>query len=145
MNYANELFFERHLFRLLELKFHEFKKQLVLLELKSGSVYLNTDSDLFTSMAEKIYELASDEPNGILGAVINLRIECDNGRLHQVCPSFAYDPTTMATSEIQITFKEDVTSFKRFLKAFRWYANIGKYLALHVDSKNFDIVKHRLY
>ena len=66
MNYAKELFFERHLFRLLELKFREFKKQLVLLELKSGSVYLNTDSDLFTSMAEKIYELAIDESNGFL-------------------------------------------------------------------------------
>lgn len=149
--------------RLLELKFRDFKKQLatanhtVKLEntlttnLKnssaalSSSIYLNTESDLFTKIAEKIFELASEEPNGILGARIKLKLMCDGGKVYEICPSFPYDSSTMATSEIVITIKEDITSFKKLLQAFKLYSNIGKYFSLHIDSNNFDIVKFRLY
>jgi hypothetical protein len=153
--------------RLLELKFRDFKKQLTTasnnlqnavkssslsdnnmknsLLLNSSSIYLNTESDLFTKIAEKIYELASDEPNGILGARIKIKLMCDGGKIYEICPSFPYDSSTMATSEIVITLKEDITSFKKLLQAFKLYSNIGKYFSLHVDSNNFEIVKLRLY
>jgi len=74
-----------------------------------------------------VLELASEEPNGILGAVINLRLVCDNGQVFEICQGVAYDPSTMSTSQISITLKEDVTSVKKFFQGFKWYANIGKY------------------
>jgi hypothetical protein len=145
--------------RLLELKFRDFKKQLanaVKAENANGSpknssnmvgpsIYLNSESDLFTKIAEKIFELASDEPNGILGARIKLKLMCDGGKNYDICQSFPYDSSTMSTSEIVITIKEDITSFKKLLMAFKLYSNIGKYFSLHIDSNNFDIVKFRLY
>lgn len=146
--------------RLLELKFRDFKKQLanvVRAENANGSakispnntvspsIYLNTESDLFTKIAEKIFELASEEPNGILGARIKLKLMCDGGKNYDICQSFPYDSSTMSTSEIVITIKEDITSFKKLLMAFKLYSNIGKYFSLHIDSNNFDIVKFRLY
>lgn len=148
--------------RLLELKFRDFKKQLASANnnqtkvenstnaLKNNSValnslYLNTESDLFTKIAEKVFELASDEPNGILGARIKLKLMCDGGKVYDMCQTFPYDSSTMATSEIVITIKEDITSFKKLLQAFKLYSNIGKYFSLHIDSNNFDIVKFRLY
>ena len=111
----------------------------------SPSIYLNTESDLFTKIAEKIFELASEEPNGILGARIKLKLMCDGGKNYDICQSFPYDSSTMSTSEIVITIKEDITSFKKLLMAFKLYSNIGKYFSLHIDSNNFDIVKFRLY
>lgn len=150
--------------RLLELKFRDFRKEFVSNQAKpSGdhsdqqnqqitnknysysSVYLNTESDLFIHMAEKIFELASEEPNGILGAILNLKLQCDNGKVYHICKSTPYDQTTIATSEITVTLKEDATGFKKFLQAFRWYSHIGKYLALQIDSKNFEVTRERLY
>ena len=145
--------------RLLELKFRDFKKQLVnaaKAESANGTsknssnalsplIYLNTESDLLSKIAEKIFELASDEPNGILGARIKLKLMCDGGKQYDICQSFPYDSSTMSTSEIVITIKEDITSFKKLLMAFKLYSNIGKYFSLHIDTNNFDIVKFRLY
>lgn len=111
----------------------------------NSSVYLDTESDIFTYIAEKIFELAFDEPNGILGTVINLRLISDNGKVYHICNGIPYDQSTIATSEITITLKEDVTGLKKFLKAFKWYSSVGKYFALHIDSQNFDISKKRLY
>lgn len=146
--------------RLLELKFRDFKKSFAATTKAStnnnhtinkavksthGSIYLNTESDLFTYVAEKIFGLASEEPNGILGAVINMRLQCENGQVYTICQSVPYDTSTIATSEITITLKEDVTSLKKFLQAIRLYSNVGKYLALYIDAKNFETNRARLY
>lgn len=145
--------------RLLEHKFRDFKKTLPNLhsslttqttiennlQEKKGTTSIFVNTDLFTYIASKIFELASEEPNGILGTVINLRLQCDNGCFFDICQGLPYEPSTMATSEITIVMKEDVTSMKRFLQTFRLYANIGKYFALQIDSKNFDVYKARLY
>lgn len=153
--------------RLLELKFRDFKKSFAAstkvsvsnpaqgtnsnhtinktVKGTNASIYLNTDSDLFTYVAEKIFGLASEEPNGILGAVINMRLQCENGQVYTICQSVPYDTSTIATSEITITLKEDVTSLKKFLQAIKFYSNVGRYLALHIDAKNFDTNRVRLY
>lgn len=153
--------------RLLELKFRDFKKEFSNfnqhkshgnskkvqqnqpekphLKNSYSSVFLNTESDLFTHIAEKIFELVYDEPNGILGAVINLKIICDNDKVYHICQNTPYDHCTFATSEVTITLKEDVTGFKKFLQNFKWYTSLGKYFAMHIDSKDFDITKKRLY
>jgi hypothetical protein len=106
---------------------------------------LNSEADLFTYVAEKIFELASEEPNGILGTVINMKLQCENGQAFTICQGVPYDTSTIATSEITITLKEDVTSFKKFLQAIKCYSNVGRYLALHIDSKNFETHRLRLY
>lgn len=143
--------------RLLELKFRDFNKSMFNANnqqnyqnqtsnsFSNSSIYINTESDLFFHIAEKIFELASEEPNGILGTVINLRLECDNGRIYDICQKVPYDHTTIATSEFTITLKEGVTNLKKFLKNFKMYSNLGKYLAMHIDSKNFELLKLSLY
>lgn len=147
--------------RLLELNFRDFNKSMIIFNKPSNqqnnqqyqmnnsfsnsSIYLNTESDLFFHIAEKIFQLASEEPNGILGTVINLRLECDNGRTYDICQKVPYDHSTTATSEFTITLKEDVTNLKKFLKNFKMYSNLGKYLAMHIDSNNFEVVKQSLY
>lgn len=89
--------------------------------------------------------MASEEPNGILGARIRMRIMCEGGKVYDMCQCFAYDSNTMATSEITVTIKEDIRSLKKLLQAFKLYSNLSKYVSLHVDSNNFDIIKKRLY
>lgn len=148
--------------RLLELNFRDFKKSFAAntkvstinnnhnINNKSSrgthsSIYLNTESDLFTYVAEKIFELASEEPNGILGTVINMRLQCENGQMYTISQGMPYDTSTIATSEITITLKEDMTSLKKFLQAIKCYQNVGRYLALHIDAKNFDTHRVRLY
>ena len=111
----------------------------------NSTISINTESDIFTRISEKIFELASEEPYGILGTRINIRLMLENGKYYGICQSFPYDSSTMATSEIVITLKEDVTSFKRFLQTFKLFTNIGKYFAMHIDSNNFEIMKTRLY
>lgn len=149
--------------RLLEHKFRDFKKSFAastkvsinssvqnannhkIVKGTNASIYLNTESDLFTYVAEKIFELASEEPNGILGAVINMRLQCESGQMYTICQSVPYDTSTIATSEITITLKEDVTGLKKFLQAIKFYSNVGRYMALHIDTKNFDTNRVRLY
>ena len=141
--------------RLLELKFREFKKSVALLNsnksapirnfITNTSISLDVDTDLFTKIAQKVLELASEEPNGILGARIRLRIMCEGGQCYDMCQCFAYDSNTMATSEITVTIKEDIRSLKKLLQTFKLYSNFSKYVSLHVDSNNFDIIKKRLY
>lgn len=134
--------------RLLEHNFKDFKKVFSKhtdqnQQQRPGLIYIN--SDTFTFIAERVFQLASEEPNGILGAVINLRLLCDNGQVFDICRGVAYDPSTLAMSQINITLKEDVTGLKKFFQAFKLYSNIGKYLSVHIDSKNFDVEKLRLY
>ncbi len=142
--------------RLLELKFREFKKSVAQLNSnKSGTqpknfitnacISLDTESELFTKIAQKILDMASEEPNGILGTRIRMRIMVEGGQVYDMCQCFAYDSNTMATSEITVTIMEDIRSIKKLLQAFKLYANFSKYVSLHVDSNNFDIIKKRLY
>ena len=144
--------------RLLELKFREFKKSVAQLNsnksgrqqpvrnfITSTSISVDVDTDLFTNIAQQVLEQASEEPYGILGARIRLRIMCEGGQCYDMCQCFAYDSNTMATSEITVTIKEDIRGLKRLLQTFNLYSNFSKYVSLHVDSNNFDIIKKRLY
>lgn len=145
--------------KLLELNFKEFKKSLCYYNSKkqiksdsnnnkslilNSSIYLNIESELFTHIAEKLFELASDEPNGILGTKINLKLSCDDGQIYDICTGFPYDQSTITTTEITITIKESVTAFKKILQSLK-LSSIKKYFALHIDSEYFDIYKYRLY
>ena len=71
----------------------------------------------------------------------------DNGKLIDVCQFFAYDSKTFATSEITVTIREDVTKMKKFLLAFNkvFTNSMDRFLALKIDSNNFDIAKKKLY
>lgn len=135
--------------RLLELKFREFKKNLVP-EKNMKHIYLDTDSELFTRIAEKVFKLAGEEPSGILGTRIKLSLLLDNGKCIDVCQYFAYDAKTFATSEISVIIREDLTKMKKFLLAFshRVFTSASvmeRILALKIDSNNFDIAKKKLY
>ncbi len=127
--------------RVLEHNFKDFKKAFT----KQSQNHIHINTDLFTYIAQKVFELASEEPNGVLGALISLKLECHNGQVFEICNGLAYDSSTMPTFQISITLKEDLTSFKKIFQTFKWYSNIGKYFSLHVDSKNFDIKKVQLY
>ena len=132
--------------RLLELRFKQFKKAFsVSTASASSSLFLNGDLDLFTRMAERIFELALDEPNGILGARMQLKLELANDKVYECSEMFPYDPSTMATSEIQVTMCEDVSHTRKFLSKFKMLSRLDKYLACQVDPVNFSIAKSRLY
>lgn len=113
----------------------------------NNSIYLDSESDLFIKIAESIFKLASEEPNGILGARLKLRIQLENGKCVDMCDCFPYDASTLSTSDIIITLKQDskTTGFRKFLQSFKLFANLGKYFPLSIDTKNFDIIKFRLY
>ncbi len=139
--------------RVIELKFKDFKSSFTS---SSGSAstlnrahtgfYLNSDMDLFTKIAERIFELGSEEPNGILGARIQLKLRLSNGKVHDCSELFAYDSSTMATSEIIVTLNEDVTRpARRFVNKFKILASLEKYLAIQIDPVAFAVTKNRLY
>ena len=145
--------------RLVELKFREFKKKLASSKnlqqlLNTTGLYLNSDSDLFTKIAEEIFKQASDEPNGILGARIQLNLAYDNDKCVCIAESFAYDTNTMPTSEIVVNLRQDkgnlngdssasgLTLIKKCLRYLH-----AKYFQhrFTIDSNNFEIIKNRLY
>lgn len=145
--------------RLIELKFREFKKKLsssknLQQTLNTTGLHLNSDSDLFIKIAEQIFKQASEEPNGILGACIQLNLIYDNDKCVCVAESFAYDTTTMPTSEIVVNMRQDKCSVNGD-SSVGGLSLIKKYLRfLHakyfqhrfsIDSNNFDINKNRLY
>jgi hypothetical protein len=143
--------------RLLELKYREFKKFIENSQQQNHNnssrsnlnthqaIYLNTESDLFTKIAESIFKMASEEPNGILGSKIKLRLMYESGNVIDMCPFFAYDTDTLATSEITVTLKECSTDLKKFFKAFRLFNNFVRYFPLNIHSSSFDINKRKLY
>jgi hypothetical protein len=145
--------------RLLELKYREFKKFIENSQQNNHqtnnssktngnthqAIYLNTESDLFTKIAESIFKMASEEPNGILGSKIKLRLMYESGNVIDMCPFFAYDTDTLATSEITVTLKECSTDLKKFFKAFRLFNNFVRYFPLNIHSSSFDINKRKLY
>ena len=138
--------------RLLELKLREFKKNLLHHTQNSvgknlKSLYLDTQCDLFTRIAEKLFKMACEEPNGILGTRIKLSLALDNAATVDVCDFFAYDSKTFATSEITVILKEDVTKLKKFVLACGKVFSLGvdRFVALKVDSVNFEIAKKKLY
>lgn len=147
--------------RLIELKFREFKKRLsasksIQQTLNTTGLYLSSDSDLFTKIAEQIFKQASDEPNGILGARIQLNLASDADKCVCVAESFAYDASTMQTSEIVVNMRQDkcqnsngdsssVGGLALIKKCLRYLH--AKYFQhrFTIDSNHFDIVKNRLY
>lgn len=107
---------------------------------------MDPESDLFTKIAQDIFKLAIEEPNGILGARIRFRLMFLNGKLFDISECFPYDQSTMATSEIIVTIKEDKSyGLKKFLQSSKMFSNFKKYFMLNIDSKCFEIVKNRLY
>lgn len=147
--------------RLIELKFREFKKKLSASKsmqqtLNTAGLSLNSDSDLFTKIAEQIFKQASDEPNGILGARIQLNLVYETDKCVCMAESFAYDVSTMQTSEIVVNMCQDkclnsngdssgvggLALIKRCLRYLH-----AKYFQhrFSIDSNNFDIIKNRLY
>jgi hypothetical protein len=134
--------------RLLELKFRDFKRlnqqKIYLTTLKNGKG--DDDDELFTQIAEKVFQMAIEEPNGILGARLQLRLELISGKSFDISDLFAYDASTMATSELYITLKEQEHSkTKRFVNKFRVLSSLDKYFAMQIDSENFNITKKRMY
>ena len=84
---------------------------------------MRVPTDIFSKISKEIFKSSLDEPNGILGARLNIRLQLDGGKIVDVC-RFAYDPTTFTTFEIFIILKEDVTSVKKLLHAFKLYSNL---------------------
>ena len=144
--------------RLLELKFREFKKLInsnpnvnssktgtQSKQLSNLNLYMEPDSDLFMKIAESIFRMGVEEPNGILGTRIKLRLMLDDNKLYDMCQFFAYDSNTYATSEITITLKEDVTKLKKFLLGFKFLSSFDRYVSIKIDSNDFEINKKKLY
>jgi hypothetical protein len=126
--------------RIMELKVREFKRQYQ----SQCKQSLSVPAGLLAKVSRDIFTASLDEPNGILGARINVKLHCHDGRLVEVA-RFAYDPCTLTTFEVFVIIKEDVRSIKKILSAFKLYANFGRYLATHIDENNYEIVKRRLY
>ena len=124
--------------RAIELKFREFKKQFVELE------KIRVPADIFTKIAKDIFKVSLDEPNGILGARLNIRLKLHGDKIIDV-GRFAYDPTTLSTFEVSIVLHEEVTSVKKFLHAFKLYSNFGKFLSTYIDGTNYEFKKQKLY
>lgn len=151
--------------RLLELKFRKFKKDLANksqtvsfnttknndnqqteAHLNNRTIYLNNeDGDLFLKIAESIFKTAIEEPNGILGARIQMRLLLDSGRSIDMCQFFPYDSNTLATSEITVTIREGANGLKKFLQTFRLASGFVKYVPLTIDTNYFDMAKNKLY
>lgn len=128
---------QQDLEKILQLKFREFKK----LYLQKQNILI--PEELFSKIAFAILKEACEEPNGILGARINLKLIYD-GKLIEVA-RFAYDPCTLTTFEVFITIKEDVRSLKKFLHAFKLYSNFGKFISTYLDENNYEFTKRKLY
>jgi hypothetical protein len=143
--------------RLLELKFRDFKKYALKCNLfaqqpgetvkaaENSAIFLKSDCSLFTQIGAQIFKLALEEPNGILGARLRLRFQLLDGRVYDCCDSFAYDATTMPTSELVVTLREQCTETRKLLGRFRILSALEKYLWRHVDPSNYEIIKNRLY
>lgn len=101
------------------------------------------NSSLFYKIAEKLFALAGEEPNGILGTRIKIEFKLRSGEQINLCSFFAYDAKTLATSEMTVQIQEDETKMKRFLR--RCLINPEKFLSLKIDSNNFEIIKRKLY
>ena len=142
--------------RSIELKFREFKKRFMTnkslqQELNTTCLTLGRDSDLFIKIAEEVFKQASEEPNGILGAKLKLNLIYEN---NLICLSdcFAYDSTTMPTSEIIVNLRQEKQSGDFGIGGFGLVKKCLKYLhskyfqtIFTIDSNNFEIVKNRLY
>lgn len=145
--------------RLMELKFRDFKKKLMNQKnlqqiLNTSTLYLNSDSDLFTKIAEAIFKQACEEPNGILGARLKLNLFYDNNeKCINLSDSFAYDSTTIPTSEIIVNLKQDKSNtYGDSVGGFGLIKRCLKYLhskyfqhTFTIDSSNFELYKNRLY
>ena len=128
----------------------------------------NIDGDLFYKLAESIFKTAIEEPNGILGARIKMRLMLDGGnnnnnnnnnndnnnnnlnntnneKIIDICDFFSYDSHTLATSEITVTIREGSSGLKKFLQAFKLSSGFVKYIPLYVDTSYFDLSKRKLY
>jgi hypothetical protein len=101
------------------------------------------NSSLFYKIAVRLFALAGEEPNGILGTRIKIEFRLLSGERVNLCPFFAYDAKTLATSEMTVQIQEDETKMKRFLK--RCLINPDKFLSVKIDSNNFEIIKRKLY
>ncbi|CAF0816809.1 unnamed protein product [Brachionus calyciflorus] len=146
--------------RLIELKFREFKKKFSSQKnlqqiLNTSSIYLNTDSDLFIKIAECVFQQASEEPNGILGAKLKLNLMYDDDKFLCISDSFPYDSTTLPTSEIIVNLKynnnkrngdsNNVGNFGFIKKCLKYFHSKYYQHVFVIDSKDFDIFKNRLY
>lgn len=118
-------------FRELRQQFSEFNK-------------LRIPTELFTKISKEIFKSSLVEPNGILGARINMKLALDGGKIIDL-GRFAYDPATLTTFEVFITIKEEVTSVKKLLHAFKLYQQFGKFLPAYIDANNFEFSKRKLY
>jgi hypothetical protein len=124
--------------RSIELNFREFKKQFNELE------KIRIPADIFHRIAKDVFKSSFEEPNGILGARLNIRLQLDGGKIIDL-GRFAYDPLTLSTFEVSIILKEDVTSVKKLLHAFKLYSNFGKFLSTHIHNTNYEFTKRKLY
>lgn len=124
--------------RSIELNFREFKKQFNELE------KTRIPADIFHRIAKDVFKSSFEEPNGILGARLNIRLQLDGGKIIDL-GRFAYDPLTLSTFEVSIILKEDVTSVKKLLHAFKLYSNFGKFLSTYIHNSNYEFTKRKLY
>jgi hypothetical protein len=138
--------------RTLELKFKEFKSAAALSASHNKPAkphtgfYLNSDADMFTKIAERVFELGSEEPNGILGARLQLKLRLGDGQVCDCSELFEYDASTMSTSDIIVVINEDVSSCgRKLVSKFKMFSSFEKYLAIQIDPVAFTVAKNRLY
>jgi len=138
--------------RLLELKFRDFGRAFAAQAASHGLVQTGVrlrsggEPDLFTRVAERVLALGLEEPNGILGARLKLQLRLASGRILDCSDLFAYDASTMSTSEILVTICEQKESrARKLVHRFSLLARLDKYLPIQLDAVNFSIVKNSLY